>query len=214
MLETIVTSLISSAALTGLITWLFREWIGFRLKGSIQHEYDRKLEGIRNEYSIELATLRSALQESADFKATRFRFVYERKIAALCDGFGRLSELERLLGEYVSYWGPIAGPEREESRKRYAKGIEDFQNFFVPNRIFFPTSLAERITDVKNDMHKMAMEFMVEVEKPGDLQKSPASHRKDTWGKAVGYVGKELPEIRRSIESAIRLELGENELSK
>ncbi len=191
-----------------MVVWLLREWIGVRLKNSIEHEYNRKLEEIRNEYSKELARLNSTLQESVDFKATRFRFVYERKIAALCDGFGRLAKLEKSLGEYVSYWGAIRGPEREESRKRFAKALVDFEEFFVPNRTFFPSSLAERITDVKNGMHKMALGFMVSVERPGDLEGAPPSHSGDKWNEANDYVGKELPEIRRKIESAIRVELG------
>lgn len=214
MIEAIVTAVISSAAVSGLVVWLFREWIGVRLKSSIEHEYNRKLEEIRNEYSKELARLNSALQESVDFKATRFRFVYERKIAALCDGFGRLAKLEKSLGEYVSYWGAIRGPEREESRKRFAKALEDFEEFFVPNRIFFPASLAERITTVKNEMNKMALAFMVSVERPGDLEGAPPSHSGDKWDEANDYVGKELPEIRRKIESAIRVELGEKEPNK
>ena len=210
MIEDIVTSVISSVAVSSLVVWLLREWISVRLKTSIEHEYDRKLEEIRNEYSKELARLNSALQESIDFKATRFRFVYERKIAALCDGFGRLAKLEKSLGEYVSYWGAIRGSEREESRKRFAKALEDFEEFFVPNRIFFPGSLAERITDVKNEMNKMALAFMVSVERPGDLEGS-SYHSGDKWDEANDYVAKELPKIRREIESAIRVELGEDE---
>ena len=211
MIEEIVASIISSAVVSGLVVWLLREWISVRLKNSIKHEYNRKLEEIRNEYSKELARLNSALQESIDFKATRFRFVYERKISALCEGFGRLVKLERSLGEYVSYFGAIRGPEREESRKRFAKALEDFEEFFVPNRIFFPSSLAERITNVKNEMNKIALGFMVSVEKPGNLEGTPSSGSEDKWKEANDYVGKELPEIRRKIESAIRVELGEEE---
>ena len=214
MIEAIVTTVISSAAVSGLVVWLLREWIGVRLKNSIEHEYNRKLEEIRNEYSKELTRLNSALQESVDFKATRFRFVFERKIAALCDGFGRLAKLEKSLGDYVSYWGVIRGPEREESRKRFAKALADFEEFFIPNRIFFPASLAERITNVKNEMNKMALAFMVSVERPGDLKDAPPSHSGDKWQEANDYVGKELPEIRRKIESAIRVELGEKEPNK
>jgi len=209
MIESIVASVIFSAAVSGLVVWLLREWIGVRLKNSIEHEYNRKLEEIRNEYSKELARLNSALQESVDFKAIRLRFVYERKIAALCDGFGRLVQLEKCLGEYVSYFGAIRGPEREESRKRFAKALGDFEEFFVPNRIFFRASLAERITEVKNGMNKIALEFMASVERPGDLEGSPRSESGAKWQEANVYIGKELPEIRREIESAIRIELGE-----
>lgn len=214
MIEAIVATVIPSAAVSGLVVWLLRAWIGVRLKRSIEHEYNSKLEEIRNEYSKELARLNSALQETVDFKAIRSRFVYERKIAALCDGFGRLAKLEKSLGEYVSYWGAIRGPEREESRQRFAKALEDFEEFFVPNRIFFPASLAEHITDVKNGMNKMALGFMASVERPGNFEGVPPSHSGDKWREANDYVGKELPEIRRKIESAIRVELGEKEPNK
>ena len=211
MIEAIVTTVISSAAVSGLVVWLLREWIGIRLKSSIEHEYNRKLEEIRNEYSKELARLNSALQESVDFKATRFRFVYERKIAALCEGFGRLVKLEKTLAEYVTYWGAIRGPEREDSRKRFAKALQDFDDFFTPNRIFFPASLAARITEVKDEINKMALAFMVSVERPGDVEGAPPSNSGDKWHEVNDYVSKELPEIRRTIESAIRMELGEKE---
>jgi hypothetical protein len=199
MIEDIVTSVISSVAVSSLVVWLLREWIGVRLKSSIEHEYNRKLEEIRNEYSKELARLNSALQESIDFKATRFRFVYERKkIAALCDGFGRLAKLEKSLGEYVSYCGAIRGSEREESRKRFAKALDDFEEFFVPNRIFFPGSLSERTTDIKNEMNKMALAFMVSVERPGDLEGSTSHDSGDKWNEANDYVAKELPNQTRN----------------
>jgi hypothetical protein len=204
MFEQIAAGVVSSAVVSGIVVWMLREWIGVRLKSSIEHEYNRKLEEIRNEYSKELATLRSTLQESLDLKATRFRFVYERKISALCEGFGRLVRLEKSLGEYVSYFGPITGPERDTARQNFARTLEEFEDFFVPNRIFFPGSLAERITDVKNEMNKMALMFMGSVERAGnrpDLQ--------DKWKQANDYVGKELPAIRHTIESAIRVELGE-----
>ena len=56
----------------------------------------------------------------------------------LCAGFGKLAKLEQRLGEYVSQWGNIRGPEREAARKDFASALQDFENFFVPNRIFFP----------------------------------------------------------------------------
>jgi hypothetical protein len=205
----IAIAVLSSAAVAGFVVWLLREWISARLRASIKHEYDRKLEDIRNEYSKELARLNGTLQESLDFKATRFRMVYERKIAALCEAFGRLAKLEKSLGEYVSYWGEIRGPERTELRQRFAKELGEFEDFFVPNRIFFPASLAERITDVKNRINKIALEFMVSVERPGDMADSRLAGLEDKWQKANEYAGKELPQIRREIESAIRFELGE-----
>ena len=40
----VIPSVLFSGLLAGLLIWLSREWISARLKGSIQHEYDQKLE--------------------------------------------------------------------------------------------------------------------------------------------------------------------------
>ncbi|TAJ86630.1 hypothetical protein EPO44_15950, partial [bacterium] len=140
---------------TGL-TWLIQLWLGTRLKRSIEHEYEKRIEEMRSESARELARVNSALQETRDFKAARFRLVYERKIAALCEGFGRLAKLEQCLGAYVSAWGPVRGPERQAARKDFANALQDFESFFVPNRIFFTSALAEEITRVKNEIHNTA----------------------------------------------------------
>ena len=101
------------------------------------------------------------------------------------------------------YWGEIRGAERTELRQRFAKELGELEDFFVPNRIFFSAILAERITDVKNGMNKIALEFMVSVERPGDMAESRLPGLEDKWQKANEYASKELPQIRREIESAI-----------
>ena len=58
-------------------------------------------------------------------------------------------------------------------------------------------------------MNKMVLAFMVSVERPGDLEGSSSYHSGDKWNEANDYVAKELPKIRREIESAIRAELEE-----
>jgi hypothetical protein len=37
----------------GLFIWLFKEWLSTRLKASIQHEYDRKIETFKAELKTE-----------------------------------------------------------------------------------------------------------------------------------------------------------------
>jgi len=198
-------AVLSGVVSSGLFTWLLQEWIGTRIKGQVEHQYQRKLEEMRNEYAKELATLNSALQETRDFKATRLRAVYDRKVSALCEGFGRLATLEQRLGDYVSLFGDLRGSERDASRKEFAKALGDFESFFVPNRIFFSRQLAEKITNVKNEMNKMALKFMVLAGSPD----TPSSQSSPAWNEANDYVQREILKIRREIEDQIRIELGE-----
>jgi hypothetical protein len=62
---TILTSLISSAALLGALVWLLQNWISERLKNAIKHEYDAKLEThkaqLKAEYDKELESCKAKL---------------------------------------------------------------------------------------------------------------------------------------------------------
>jgi uncharacterized Zn finger protein len=205
MITDLVTGGLSGLISGAFVGWLIQLWLGTRLKRSIEHEYQKRIEEIRTESAKELSRLNSTLQETRDFKALRARIVYERKIAALCEGFEKLAKLEQRLGEYVGRWGAIRGPAREAARKDFASALQDFQNFFVPNRIFFPLALAEEIAQVKNEMNRIAMKyaFLVESEDALPSQSGPA------WDEADDFAQKELPKIRRKIENEIRVELGE-----
>ena len=205
MISDVVTGGLSGLISGAFVGWLIQLWLGTRLKRSIEHEYQRRIEDIRSESARGLAKLNSTLQETRDFKATRLRLVFERKIVALCEGFGKLAKLEQRLGEYVGKWGDIRGPEREAARKEFASALQDFENFFVPNRIFFPLSLAEEITSVKNEVNRIALKYAFLVESKG----TPPSQSGRAWDEADDYAQKELPKIRRKIETEIRIELGE-----
>ena len=84
MIPDAVTGGFSGLISGAFVGWLIQLWLGTRLKRSIEHEYQKRIEEIRSESARELAKLNSALQETRDFKATRLRLVFERKIDALC----------------------------------------------------------------------------------------------------------------------------------
>ena len=53
--STLGISVTGSVLLSGILVWLCREWISARLRKSIQHEYDVKLEGFKAGYQKFLA---------------------------------------------------------------------------------------------------------------------------------------------------------------
>ena len=191
----------TSGLVSAGVCWLLKEWIG----RSIEHRYQKQLEQIRIEHAKDLATLNNALQETRDFKSIRFRSVFDRKISALCETFGKLVNLEKCLREYVGKFGDITGPERDEARREFGKALRDFENFFLPIRIFFPIQLAEQLTEVKNAMRTKSLEFMGVAS-----EHTPPLKFEQVWDQVNVYVDKELPRLRREIEAEIRIELGEN----
>jgi len=70
MALTIISSAGVSAALLAAIAWLARSWIGERLKASIRHEYDDRLEKLRADLKAQgdahLTSLKSELDRQAE----------------------------------------------------------------------------------------------------------------------------------------------------
>ena len=78
--------LLSSMGVSTLVSvisvWLFKEWISARLKKSIQHEYDVKLEGFKAGY-----------QKVLDENRIAFSWWHEEKAKAIKEIYSNLSEL-------------------------------------------------------------------------------------------------------------------------
>ena len=92
-----MASVTASGVVAGMLIWLSREWISTRLKTSIQHEYDQKLEAykaqLKAESEIALLELRTAIErEAALHAAARASFAEGQKAAME----RKLNAIERL----------------------------------------------------------------------------------------------------------------------
>jgi hypothetical protein len=94
----VLASIAASGALSGLLIWLSREWISTRLKASIQHEYDQKLE-----------SLKSQLKAQSDVALVELRASVERHAALLAAAHSSFAEgqkaaMERKLNAVDTLW--------------------------------------------------------------------------------------------------------------
>jgi hypothetical protein len=63
-----------SAALSGVVIWLARNWISERLKNSIKHEYDLKLSTVNAELRMQADLQTAQLKASIEKEAEKIRF--------------------------------------------------------------------------------------------------------------------------------------------
>jgi len=84
---TILSSAVVSGALAAMLVWLSREWISTRLKASIQHEYDQKLESLKAQLKAEsdvaLVALRASIERQASLLAAAHSSFAEGQKAAM-----------------------------------------------------------------------------------------------------------------------------------
>ena len=94
----LIVSAVSGAVSSGTLMWLFKEWISTRLKASIQHEYDRKLETYKTQLmtqqDLAILDIKTALaREAALYSAAHASFVE-----------GQKASMERKLNAVDNLW--------------------------------------------------------------------------------------------------------------
>ena len=85
--STVFSSVGASVGACGILVWLCREWISARLKASIQHEYDIKLEEhktfIQHDCDIRLERYRVEFNQKLSDHQTRFNLFHQEKAKAI-----------------------------------------------------------------------------------------------------------------------------------
>lgn len=83
VITTILASASVSSGLTAALLWLTKNWIGERIKGSIQHEYDQKLEShkaqLKAEHDREIERLKVVLGDASAERNARRDYEYEAR---------------------------------------------------------------------------------------------------------------------------------------
>lgn len=135
-METWITVLSSAGASTIVgvsVMWLCREWISARLKKSIQHEYDVKLEGYKAGYTRFLTE-----------NEIRFSRWHEEKLKAIKEVYGHLATASYYLtclltSESDPKWQPDQNLKlqvRKNLADKYAAAFEPCLYQWLNNRLF------------------------------------------------------------------------------
>ena len=128
----IISSAGVSVALVSVLIWFSKEWISMRIKISIQHEYDQKLESLKSQLKaqsdVALVELRATIERQADLLAAAHssfaegqKAAMERKLRAIDTLWGRLLQLRASLPPILGFIDLLTVDEY--------KGIKDHPRF-------------------------------------------------------------------------------------
>lgn len=161
MIETIVTSVLSSGLLTGLLIWIFKTWISEKLKCSIQYEYDLLLTTHKSELEatnqLHLEKIRIELQNSQIEYKIRYEQLQYRIAHIMGTLYAKLATLYRDVTEYMrDTTGTI---QRKDSVDKVNNSFEAFQNYYLSHKIYLPSELATEIDSCYEKIGKNAFLF-------------------------------------------------------
>ena len=212
---TILTSLVSSGALTGALIWFASSWISERLKGAIKNEYDEKLETHKaqlkaavdiqlEEYKAKLTAenavaverLKAELQMAAFERQIRYQKLHEQVAETVAQTYSLLRKLRQIVATKVTDL---------ELQTMFDVSIREFHDFYVPRRIYLPEQVAKQVDEFEKHLRTILVRNKY-------TQKAERNMPSDKWLEMVNQIDdmmfKETPRLFEQLESEFRKLLG------
>ena len=152
---TVISSIVASSGVVGILGWLSREWISARLKKSIQHEYDVELEKFKVLQQKELEGYKAGYKKALAENEIRFSWWHEEKAKAIKDVYNDLAELTFCLQYMQSLetdprW-QIEGREQVRSKliSRFVLNIEQSAEKWLRMRLFLGDMEDQKICEFR-----------------------------------------------------------------
>ena len=208
----IILSSIGSLTLIGVLGYLCRNWFKERLKNSIKHEYDVKLEKIKSELSYENQLSfekikneneknRLLIGQQLEMAKLEYQIknagIYQKRMEAILSLHEVLIKVYSSMIKYTSIFETDNSDSKSELRKIAGNQVEDFWNIYNPIRILFPEELDKQITRFIHESVNKGLDFMGEVE-----NQKINNETRDKWTK----IDQEMHNLWDSLLASIREE--------
>ena len=143
--STLGISVTGSVLLSGILVWLCREWISARLRKSIQHEYDVKLEGFKAGY-----------QKVLDENRIAFSWWHEKQAEALQEIYAMLVECQEKYINYFEIENTNAGKLSSEAKK-IIKHYQECYFIYKKYQIFIPDNILNQMNHVFDTLNRIVV---------------------------------------------------------
>ena len=207
---TILTSGVVSAGIASLLVFLFKSWISERIKGSIQHEYDQKLEAYKAQLKaasdVSIEQLKSHLQITAAERSIKLTKVFEQQADTIAETYAKLVGLTSAIGEYTAMMEYETTPPKSERRKKVGERMQDFFVYYQPRKIYLPKDTQSIIDTFVQQLHHKTLKFMFDVEQ--GYQKRTGKAEDDTWLQTVEFLSKDCVQIMAALDADLKKILG------
>ena len=225
IISSFITSVVSSGVVSTGIVWLARTYIGEKLRASIRHDFDIKLEDhktrIQHEYNQKLEAfkteqdsirtkqierLRSDLHIVATEREIQFRGLQERRADVIAKVYAGLQGAHAALRTYASDIR-FENPSDEELLQRLSESFDAINEHFYPKVIYLPRDLVERIKELLRKMQNLVRD--VRRDRKPSVQWSDAKLKKIQ--DRIDEVSDELPKRMDEVEDIFRELLGDKQ---
>lgn len=164
--EGVVSALITSTVVSGLIIWLGKTWIGKQL----EYEYSSKLEAlkasIKSENDKEIENLKAFLSIESARQNVIFTKLHEQRAEVIAEVYARLIDTTSKLKTYMSAFEPAGIAPKSERRAAFGTAYNNFSEYYHSKAIFLPKDTSEGIAKLQSELKSSGIVFMHAVETP------------------------------------------------
>ena len=211
----------SNAILFGILGFLLRNWFLNRLKTSIQHEYDVKLETLKSDLELKLSKEIEEIKNKNQLEQIQIKQelelanlayqiknsgIYQRRADAILEIHSILIKIYQTMIKYTDIFQNGELSSKQQLRKNVGETLDEFWNSFNKVRILFPEELDKQITTFIHTSIDKGIEFMIKVEKS-----EPESKDIDDWERLDDEMHRLWETILKSIREEFRILLGVNQ---
>jgi len=178
------------------IAWLCREWLGEKIRRSIQHDYD-----------VQLERLRGDLRVDAFRNETRFTQLHEKRAQTIADVYAALQKLRARIADYIDHDTFNVEPLIAERRERALAALRELADTFQPREIYFPQTTADRVRELIREWKLLMRKFEQTVEQAAPNGRGNWATK---WGEVQERMGNELRVIFEELREEFRQLLGDD----
>lgn len=136
--------------LCSLIPTVITLFITEKVKGSIKNSFDKKLEILKKEHSIEISKFQTELNSLKAKENFKFTKLHEKRFIVLENTYKFLNETLKSLNQYVTPFkqDALGKPFNENEDKlleKYQIAQNKFVNYFLDNKIYFDDEIEKLI---------------------------------------------------------------------
>jgi len=172
-------------------------------------------ENVKKNFNEKLEELKSTLAKNNISHQIEFDYLHRRQAEAAVEIYQKLQELHSAAVDGIkSCYPEKPDPVRDEEvrRQRLHNTINDFQDYFVKNKIFFPESFCKEIKEILKDYWRKSLEYSY-MKKINTGEESQSENHED-FIKEINHISKEindkipkqLDKIEKRIRSILKIE--------
>lgn len=212
-MEDIISNILI-AFVCGLVPTLLTLYLNERVKGSVKNSFDEKLEEMKKEHSIKIASFKTELDSLKAKENFKFTKLHEKRFEVLQKTYQYVNEnivfLSRLVSIYKAVPDDVSKEENEKKlRLNFDNSFDEFKNYYSINLIFFSEEIESLLNKYFEVSRLINVKYFIAEEINTQYSNEFLVDVKSFSLDATKIINEELIPIKKQIEIKFRELLGE-----